>query len=1234
MEGFTVCKAIYPPEYLRIWEGAPEWCYTVSVDPAQALNVPIVPLGAMLTAVYSLTSRPPYSLAWLNHMISTQDIMDPDLLKKLVLKNFCTIPAKLLLQLASAFKERGLSDRSGTFFYQEHIHKINVPILVVASDQDAICPLKLYKKFDTLNIDDDLQTHCISVTFTGYGSYWNGRWRLKYISYLNRIWLLLEWKTEVEVYQLPYIIWLLLEWKTEVEVYQLPYIIWSTLRVRESYLLAVYSLTSRPPYSLAWLNHMISTQDIMDPDLLKKLVLKNFCTIPAKLLLQLASAFKERGLSDRSGTFFYQEHIHKINVPILVVASDQDAICPLKLYKLPSQDMAPIGMEDGETTREEGQHGISAATGISDLEQVLQQKTFTRSEIERLKAFLHSRSNESSSRANLYSSPSSKVALRQDLVLHNNATGFLKSPNTLIAPKIANGFTTPRSRGRPAMYSMARTPYATSPSTFTRKGITSSYGREEALTSSRSAFQHGGKMALKRRSSILDDDIGSGVPLRRTRQKANLALTRRSFVRDGDIGSGGPLRRTRQKANLLTLRDKRELGYTALQQPDHASQKLLLMNESEPKIVKGAEKKRDTSMHGSGSVSGYANVPTKSTQTATKILQHLEKMDLKEKSSGSTKSPTKLTLDMLHGKAFRSLEKVDSPKLLSYPHDNQTSKSKAHGSEIRVQGWKGDDEKAANIFGNLDAPASTALPGQPFFYTTTTTGSGLFGSSSLAVTSTTKNKSLASFFNVSNGSQANTQASVAVTPSVPSLFGSGTTSIPTSTSEGKYGNSTSGPATSIFGSTWDPEKSSRFYNFGVSATPTPSGTTSIPSSTFGTSHFSSSAFTIGTSSSFSISSMTASSDGKYGNSTSGPATSIFGSTWDPTKSFRFGTTYNFGATSPATTMIPQLLYISLCMDGMVEDCMQTPTPVPAFGQTSVALPPFTFDSGTQPPFVQLCPHPDWWPAKTNCYQESVYNKHGFGIATKIFPAFALKDGLRHVPHYGLVLAGVAGLPSSVIGIDCPKYHLKDYRKGNEEEGSEVSYVGLQRMESIRCHFFNANDLDSKRSIWVSWNKVLTSKEKEGVRAFMLYKELMVALIELENVDRENGFEYLLFGRIGEGVQRLKEVFQAFMRSEVNKHISVAFKFEQTSLASSLRRMPPSGIEFEQWDHLLDSLEGLMLSPSEDRWIKEVPIKVNVHAWIGRINGLPTGGTFHVEGFRLRNLHVNGLGMQLEILLWE
>ncbi|CAI0451312.1 unnamed protein product [Linum tenue] len=74
-------------------------------DPAQALNVPVVPLGAMLAAAFPLSSRPPYVLSWLNNLISAQDMMHPELLEKLVLNNFCTIPAKLLLQLTTAFRE-------------------------------------------------------------------------------------------------------------------------------------------------------------------------------------------------------------------------------------------------------------------------------------------------------------------------------------------------------------------------------------------------------------------------------------------------------------------------------------------------------------------------------------------------------------------------------------------------------------------------------------------------------------------------------------------------------------------------------------------------------------------------------------------------------------------------------------------------------------------------------------------------------------------------------------------------------------------------------------------------------------------------------------------------------------------------------------------------------------------------------------------------------------------------
>ncbi|KAH1140301.1 hypothetical protein GLYMA_10G270400v4 [Glycine max] len=109
-------------------------------DPAQALNVPVVPLGAMLAAAYPLSSRPPYVFSWLNTLISAEDMMDPDLLKRLVLNNFCTIPAKLVLQLTTAFRERGLCNRNGTFFYKDHLHKNNIPILAIAGDQDLICP--------------------------------------------------------------------------------------------------------------------------------------------------------------------------------------------------------------------------------------------------------------------------------------------------------------------------------------------------------------------------------------------------------------------------------------------------------------------------------------------------------------------------------------------------------------------------------------------------------------------------------------------------------------------------------------------------------------------------------------------------------------------------------------------------------------------------------------------------------------------------------------------------------------------------------------------------------------------------------------------------------------------------------------------------------------------------------------------------------------------------------------
>ncbi|GKB33610.1 hypothetical protein Tco_0873011 [Tanacetum coccineum] len=43
-----------------------------------------------------------------------------------------------------------------------------------------------------------------------------------------------------------------------------------------------------------------------------------------------------------------------------------------------------------------------------------------------------------------------------------------------------------------------------------------------------------------------------------------------------------------------------------------------------------------------------------------------------------------------------------------------------------------------------------------------------------------------------------------------------------------------------------------------------------------------------------------------------------------------------------------------------------------------------------------------------------------------------------------------------------------------------------RLESIRSHFFNGHDPNSKRTSWVKWKNVLASKEKGGLGVSSLY----------------------------------------------------------------------------------------------------------------------------------------------------
>ncbi|KAL0403543.1 UNVERIFIED_CONTAM: Nuclear pore complex protein [Sesamum radiatum] len=374
----------------------------------------------------------------------------------------------------------------------------------------------------------------------------------------------------------------------------------------------------------------------------------------------------------------------------------------------------------------------STSNGISDLEQLLKQNTFTRSEIDHLTELLQSRAGEAPLRdagksnvestsdfgrhqqiaispseenrnegvkshgvmstpvsnskvvADDIASPaelaraymdnrSSKVSptmqgmhsqvSKEDARLISETRFSLKSPLMSLKTKTSiglgapeNGFLTPRSRGRSAIYSIPRSPYS--------RGIGINNNGYAGQTSSpslsltESGLTYASKpMTLKRRSSVLDYETGSVGPIRRIRQKSNLIAPRTPPTAEGPGTSS----------------DAVEIS---------SKQKFPLTNEN-PKQASNAVCVNE---HNSVPSTSYVHVPSKSSEVAARILQHLEKLTPKEKSSESKlvavrdKSPFKLTPAMLRGQALRSMEDIGSSKLLldvqddhKYPVTNNDS---------------------------------------------------------------------------------------------------------------------------------------------------------------------------------------------------------------------------------------------------------------------------------------------------------------------------------------------------------------------------------------------------------------------------------------------------------------------------------------------------------------------------------------------------------------------------------
>ncbi|GAV78336.1 hypothetical protein CFOL_v3_21804 [Cephalotus follicularis] len=268
-------------------------------------------------------------------------------------------------------------------------------------------------------------------------------------------------------------------------------------------------------------------------------------------------------------------------------------------------------------------------------------------------------------------------ALREDSAALSDRPFPSKTTSMSLVPKPAgrvpeNGFVTPRSRGRSAIYSMARSPYTRVQPTATIKGG-SSLDAFGGPSSSRSAWEQnrisGSKqVALKRRSSVLENDIGSVGPIRRIRQKSNLPSPKIVSLE----ASGNPV-------------SKPVIG-GGPQQPSSSMNKPVSLGEPKHGFTKAYIEDEDNSFPGTT----FTSVPSKSREMATKILQQLDVLV-----SSREKSPAKLSPSMLRGPALKSLENVDSSNLLENAVRNNKDSN-------LLQSAQGDNK--------LDGMIGTSLP--------------------------------------------------------------------------------------------------------------------------------------------------------------------------------------------------------------------------------------------------------------------------------------------------------------------------------------------------------------------------------------------------------------------------------------------------------------------------------------------------------------------------------------------
>nr|GEV17155.1 hypothetical protein [Tanacetum cinerariifolium] len=176
---------------------------------------------------------------------------------------------------------------------------------------------------------------------------------------------------------------------------------------------------------------------------------------------------------------------------------------------------------------------------------------------------------------------------------------------------------------------------------------------------------------------------------------------------------------------------------------------------------------------------------------------------------------------------------------------------------------------------------------------------------------------------------------------------------------------------------------------------------------------------------------------------------------------------------------------------------------------------------------------------------------------------------------------------------------------------------LNRMESIRCRFFNGAEPFDKKMTWVKWSRVLAPKEKGGLGA----RVIKAVHGDDGNIGKQSKFSHpSIWMDIVREMAKLKHQGIDLLGFIKKKKILVAEKLAHAHFGCSLHRILRNGVENSQFTELAAVLEGFQLPVMQDRcaWLLVGSGDFSVTS-VRSLNALPTRLNLSRRGLDLQSI---------------